>query len=600
MTPPSLRPASSQASHRFNFLCDTPAIHRSGQHSKLSMLTISRLAHRAPRCVNVGAYRTHPARHVATLHASEAGSTQIGRHALALLSVGVVLGGMTIFTLRNPVYLDSTPPPSPTSPSRAPHASPDARQSARALIPYGTLQQHASRASAWVLIDGEVYDATSILDTHPGGIGPLLKNAGKDATKAFKPIHPPGTLASLPPSAHIGSIDPATVPRTSREPSPEERRIAKAREALPPPAAVLNLLEIETLAKGVLSSTAWAYYRSAGDDENSFNENREAFARFWFRPRVLRKISATSTDTTFFGLRTTLPIFIAPAALARLGHPDGEMNLVRAAGKAGILQGISNNASCSTEEIMSVKRSEQQLMFQLYMNKDRAASQTLISGLAAAGFAALILTVDAAVPGKRELDQRTKGEDFSGPAHGKTATGDGGGVAHAIGGYQDPDVCWEDIPWIRSLTNLPLIIKGIQCVEDAEIAFDEYGADGIILSNHGGRELDFSPAAITVLHELHERRPDLLAQHDVLIDGGITRGTDVLKALCLGARGVGLGRAFLFANGLWGEEGCSRVIDIMREEIVTGMRLMGVTRLDELKPEMVRYMERGGLAKARL
>jgi len=282
---------------------------------------------------------------------------------------------------------------------------------------------------------------------------------------------------------------------------------------------------------------------------------------------------------------SSLPIFVSPAALARLGHPDGELNLVRAAGKAGILQGISNNSSCSIPEIISAKQPGQHLIFQLYMNKDRVAAEKLIRSLEIDGFSAIMLTVDAAMPGKRELDRRTKG-DWDGPA--ANGKGEEMGVAHSISGYQDPDVCWDDIPWIRSLTKLPLIIKGIQCIEDAERALEEYNVDGIVLSNHGGRELDYAPAPMSVLYEMRQMRPDLLDKHQVLIDGGITRGTDVLKALCLGARGVGLGRAFLYGN-VWGEVGCRRVVEIMREEIVLGMQLLGVTRLEQLTPERVRY-----------
>ncbi|KAI0787170.1 FMN-dependent dehydrogenase-domain-containing protein [Irpex lacteus] len=467
---------------------------------------------------------------------------------------------------------------------------PPKSKEAPTYISYEEVQQHNTRESCWVIIDGQVYDATSVLRWHPAGPDVILQLAGKDATKQFIPIHPPNILSHLPASAHLGPVDPETLPKPSFEDTEEEERIAEARSQLPEPGAALNLQDIEDYAEKVLTKTAWAYYRSTGDDEYTYWENFESFKRFWFRPRVLHKISQISTSTTMFGgLESSLPIFIAPAALARLGHPDGEMNLTRAAGSEGILQGISNNASCSVDEIMSVKRPQQNLVFQLYMNKDRSASETLIRGLEGQGFKAIMLTVDAAVPGNREIDKRSKGFTV-GPAHGKSGT-EGQGVALAISGYQDPDVCWEDIPWIQSLTKLPLIIKGIQCVEDAEKAF-QYGAQSIILSNHGGRELDFSPAPMTVLYELHQQRPDLLREHEVYIDGGVRRGTDVLKALCLGARGVGLGRPFLWANAVWGEAGCRRVIEIMREEIATGMRLLGVTSVDQLRPELVRYVDR--------
>ncbi|THH13281.1 hypothetical protein EW146_g6914 [Bondarzewia mesenterica] len=498
---------------------------------------------------------------------------------LGLATGGLLAGALTAHTYLDPVHLDSSTHTASES------SAPDAFQKPTRLIPFSELQQHTDGNSLWVLIDGKVYDAAYILETHPGGRNPLIKNAGKDATKAFTHIHRPGTLDSLPPEAYIGPIDPATVPKVNKKPTEEEKRIAKARAALPPPEAALNLREIEELAKTVLSTTAWGYYRfkvTICFDQQHLTKIAKHFHDFGFvlecksisSPlrnlavgkdllhlcgRRLNKISKVSTATTMAGLPSTLPIFIAPAALARLGHPDAEMNLVRAAGKAGILQSISINASCSVDEIMSAKAPGQKLIYQLYVNKDRAASKALVKRITKEGFGALMLTVDAAVPGKREMDQRSKG-DFVGPARGKSATGSGAGVSHAIGGYQDPDVCWDDIPWLQSLTKIPLIIKGIQCVEDAEKAFDQYKVQGIVLSNHGGRELDYSPSPMEVLYELRQRRPDLLEKHEVYIDGGVTRGTDVLKALCLGARGVGLGRAFLYANGVWGEEGCSRVI----------------------------------------
>ncbi|VDB85366.1 unnamed protein product [Peniophora sp. CBMAI 1063] len=457
------------------------------------------------------------------------------------------------------------------------------------LVAYDELARHTSRDSLWVLVGDVVYDVTGLLDSHPGGTGPLLKWAGKNATKAFAPIHPPGTLETLPREATIGKIDQATIPRAVEEMTPEEKKMKAARDALPPVQAVLNLAEIEALAEGVLSATAWGYYRSAGDDENTFDENRRSFKQWWFRPRVLHKITNTDTTCRIFGHASLLPIWAAPAALARLGHPDGEMNIVRAAGKEGIVYSISSNASCSTEEIMSARQPGQNLVFQLYVNRDRAATTAQLPKLRSQGYSALMVTVDAAVAGNRERDQRAKGGEFVGPARGKSDAGGGAGVALAISGYQDPDVAWEDIPWIQSLTDLPIYVKGIQCVEDAATALEVYKVQGIILSNHGGRSLDYAPPPMAILQELRAERPELLDRHEVHIDGGVTRGTDVLKALCLGARGVGLGRAFLYGNALWGEEGCRRTIEIMRNEIITGMRLMGVTRIEQLRPELVRW-----------
>ncbi|KAG8681386.1 Cytochrome b2, mitochondrial precursor [Ceratobasidium sp. 394] len=399
------------------------------------------------------------------------------------------------------------------------------------LIPYDEVQKHNSRDSCWVVVNGEVYDVTGFLNDHPGGIAPILKVAGSDATRVFVPIHPPDTLGALPPKMHLGSVDPSTMPALTTQLTEEELRIERARAALPHPDAAINLADIEKLARTVLSQTAWAYYRSAGDDEFSYRENAYAFCRYWFRPRIMNKVSQVQTSTTILGIPTSLPIFVSPAALARLGHPQGEVGITRGVASEGIIQGISINASCSLQEITDARSTDfspsssttsfsspsqthsspnaplthtenhgqdenktQPLIFQIYLNKQRDLSESLLRKVEAMGFRALMVTVDAAVGGNRELDRRAKQPDSSsfGPAQYGARPSNGTksqGVAQAISGYQDPDVCWADIAWIRSITKLPLVVKGIQCVEDAETAY-EHGVEGIVLSNHGGRELD--------------------------------------------------------------------------------------------------------------
>ncbi|KAG9041595.1 Cytochrome b2, mitochondrial precursor, partial [Tulasnella sp. UAMH 9824] len=456
----------------------------------------------------------------------------------------------------------------------------------RKLIAYDEVLRHNTKTDCWVIINGEVYDVTKFMEIHPGGVNAILKMAGKDATKAFMPIHPPDALSTLPPEYHVGTLDPTTAPAAAYAETEEEIRIRKAREALPHPEAALNLDEIEDLAKGLLTRVAYAYYASAGDDEYTFRENSYAFKRYWFRPRVMNRVSKVTTSTTFMGYPVSLPVFICPAALARLGHPEGEVNIVQAAAKEGVAQGLSINASCSLDEIQEAKTSDQTLFFQIYLDRNRKNSENLLRRVEKDGFKGIILTVDSAVPGKRERDMRAKG-DFQAPATGGADTNGTKGVAQAISGYQDPDITWDDIAWIRSITKLPLMIKGIQCVEDVEKAY-KYGVKAVVLSNHGGRSLDFSPPPIDVLYELRQKRPDLLnnSKFEVYIDGGVRRGTDVLKALCLGAKGVGLGRPILYGNTGWGEDGVRRVLQIIREEVETGMRLLGVTRVEDLKPEM--------------
>ncbi|KAG9042290.1 Cytochrome b2, mitochondrial precursor [Serendipita sp. 407] len=300
--------------------------------------------------------------------AAAATATTLGAKAKLALIFG---GAASTFALT--YYQFTTPqangsgqvhPDSPQSPVADGESKPTGN-----MISYEEVKRHNTAESCWVIINGIVYDVTEFLDVHPGGRHVILKAAGTDATRLFTPIHPPNTLETFPNLIRVGAVDPETVPKLIFEPTEEEKRIAEIRANLPPPSAALNLDDIEGLAQGVLSATAWAYYSSAGDDEITNRENSAAYWRFWFRPRVLNKISHASPTTTVLSFPSSLPIFVAPAALARLGHPGGEVNITKAAAKEGIIQGVSNNASCSIEEIMEAKEANQHLFFQV--SKDR-------------------------------------------------------------------------------------------------------------------------------------------------------------------------------------------------------------------------------------
>ncbi|CAE6491872.1 unnamed protein product [Rhizoctonia solani] len=456
------------------------------------------------------------------------------------------------------------------------------------LISYDEVQKHNNRESCWVIIRGQVRDSiTDFIPKHPGGVKPILANAGTDATEIYESIHAKGLIEKmLNPSQHIGALDPSTAPAPNPEIEEEEERIAKARSQLPPLSHVLNLNEFEELAQKVLSKTAWSYYRSAADDEYAHMNNALAFRRYWFRPRILRGTKSVDTSCEILGIPSSLPIFVSPSAMAGLGDPAGEVNITKGAGKTGIIQGISNNSSCTIDEIAGarVDREKQPLFFQLYVASDRAKSVQTIKRVEELGYRAIFFTVDAPVLGNRELDQRNRaGLLDSGDDDGDDQKG---GVASTIDGYFDTNIDWSTLKWLKTVTKLPIILKGVQTVEDVELAA-KHGVQGVVLSNHGGRQLDYAPAGIDVLYELRQKRPDLFEQLEVYVDGGVRRGTDVLKALCLGAKGVGLGRTFLFANGTYGEKGVVKAVRILRNEIETGMRLLGATSLGQLRPEMV-------------
>lgn len=308
-----------------------------------------------------------------------------------------------------------------------------------------------------------------------------------------------------------------------------------------------------------------------------------------------------------------------------------------------MLQVISSNASCSLEELSAERVPGQELGWQYYVAADRKRAEKTLQKAVGLGMHSIWVTVDAPVGGNRERDEKEKIARDP-PAKDSGLTRAEGSTSAAQFAYVDPNLCWEDIAWIKKLApGKPIIIKGVQCVEDAELAL-EYGCQGIVLSNHGGRQLEGSRAPIDVLQEIHRVRPELVGKIDIFVDGGIRRGTDVLKALCLGAKAVGLGRPFLYAQSAYGSDGVVRVHEsklaelfllvsslfssycpsfhsfrpiltfpplgycarplphaaVLEREIEIGMRLLGVTKISELTPELldlgfdrVRDSERG-------
>ncbi|KAJ9102630.1 hypothetical protein QFC19_004739 [Naganishia cerealis] len=460
------------------------------------------------------------------------------------------------------------------------------------LVSAAELAKHTTREEGlWVAIDGVVWSVGDFVDRHPGGAKIIIQNCGKDATALFKSLHPPNTIEeNLLPEAKVGMVDPseldALMSSSNGVNQDTEARIRKARKEMMGVDGMVNLDDFEELAHKILTPAALAYYASGSDDEWTMNANRNAYRRIRFRPRVLRKVGEVDPSTEILGVKTTLPVFIAPAALAKLGHPLGEVNLTRGAGETGILQVISSNSSCSLEELAEERRDGQELAWQLYVATDRDRAEKTIKKAFNLGMSSIWLTVDAPVGGNRERDTKEKIARDP-PKLGEKADGNSGSTSAAQFSYVDPNLTWEDIPWIRSLApGKPLVIKGISCVEDAILA-KEHGCQGIVLSNHGGRQLDGARPPIDVLQEIRRERPDLLKEMEVYVDGGIRRGTDVLKALCLGAKAVGLGRPFLYAQSAYGEDGVVKAVQILEEEIQTGMRLLGVTKVSELRPELV-------------
>ena len=412
-------------------------------------------------------------------------------------------------------------------------------------------------------------------------------------SEAYDPIHPPGTLEeNLPKEKHLGKVDPSTMKKEEKVESAEDKQIAKNKENIPALDQCLNLFDFEVVARQVLKGTAWAYYSSGADDEVTMRENNSAFGRIWFRPRILRDVSKIDFSTSLLGQKSTLPIYITATALGKLGHPDGEKNLTIAAGREGIIQMIPTLASCSFDEIVDARVHDQQTQFfQLYVNSNRAVTEKIIRRAEERGVKGLFVTVDAPQLGRREKDMRIKFEDT-----GSRVQNEGGdnvdrsqGAARAISSFIDPSLSWDDLHWLRSVTRMPIVLKGVQTWEDA-VRAAEMGLSGVVLSNHGGRQLDFSRSGIEILGEVVQElkaRKLFSPMFQLFVDGGIRRASDALKAVAMGATAVGIGRPFLYAYSAYGPEGVQHAIKLLKAEMEMNMRLIGAPTLKDLVPEMV-------------
>ncbi|ESK97375.1 mitochondrial cytochrome [Moniliophthora roreri MCA 2997] len=456
--------------------------------------------------------------------------------------------------------------------------------------------QHNTRESCWIIVHGKVYDVTEFLDDHPGGSKIILKYAGKDATQEYDPIHPPDAIiTNLPPEKHLGPVELDTVEKVEIQITDEEKARLKRAEGKPGLDEVLNLHDFESIARQIMPEKAWAYYSSAADDEITMRENHAAYHRMWFRPRVLRDVTTVDFSTTILGHKSSMPIYITATALGKLGHPDGELNLTRAAAKHGVIQMIPTLASCSFDEIVDSSKPGQVQFMQLYVNKDREKTKRIVQHAEQRGVKALFITVDAPQLGRREKDMRMKFEAED-PAEVTKGGSDGvdrsQGAARAISSFIDPGLSWKDIPWFKSITKMPLILKGVQCWEDALEAYDQ-GLAGVVLSNHGGRQLDFARSGIEVLAECVEKLKEKRGlrfpneKFALFADGGVRRATDVIKAVALGATAVGIGRPFLYAFSSYGVEGVDRALQILRDEFEMNMRLIGAPTIKDIVPEMV-------------
>lgn len=550
------------------------------------------------------------------------------------------------------------------------------------------VRKHNTREDCWVIVHGNVYNLLDFIEEHPGGVAILIKYAGKDATKAFDPVHNADTLNMyLDKSYHLGPLKkgskkaaktvaatPAPVTKPAPKPaqaittslssataatavdpvasvvdefdveydthesklplefpsaasgiaflSPaeaaqedsisvdldeddegdvedppdaqeaERRELVKSKPAL---SSLYNLHDFEFVARHVMEQVAWAYYSLGSDDEISLRENHFGFQRIFFQPRVLIDVSKVDYSRTMLGTKLSVPFFASATALGRLGHPEGETVMTRAAHDEGMVQMISTLALCSLDEIIDAAKDSQTQWLQVYVNSNRSITKRILQHAEKRGIKGFFITVDAPTLGRREKDMRSKNVEVDIDVQKGTKQDTLGGASRAMSTFIDHSLNWLDIAWFRLFSKVPIILKGIQTVADSLKAI-EYGVDGIVLSNHGGRQLDYSKPPIEVLAELNPilREKGLKDKIEIFVDGGVRRGTDILKAICLGAKGVGIGRPFLYAMLAYGQIGVQRSIQILKEEIEMNMKLLGVNNLDELDETYIDFRNVGG------
>lgn len=460
------------------------------------------------------------------------------------------------------------------------------------IIPVDEFSKHNTQSDCWIAIDNKVYDFTEFIPNHPGGIKPLVLHAGHDGSELYHKLHPKGTIENnLPLDKFLGVLD-GEAPKLEVEFDTYEETRLQYVDNLPSLNSMQNLYDFEKVAKLILPRDAWAYYSCGSDDEISMRENHYAYQRIYFRPRVGVNVKNVDTSYNLLGTDTDVPFYVTATALAKLGHPDGECSIARGSGKENVIQMISTLSSNSLEEIAEARIPGATQWFQLYINEDRKVTKNLIQRAEDSGMKAIFVTLDAPSLGNREKDKRMKFTNDTDVDLGDSADRSSG-ASKALSSFIDASVSWEDVKQVKEWTKLPVLVKGVQTPEDVLVAMD-LGLAGVVISNHGGRQLDTAPPPIEVLAEtipilkkLNKTDPNF----QVFLDGGVKRGTDILKAIAIGDQcvkiGVGLGRPFLYANSGYGENGVRKTIQILKDELEMSMRLLGVTKLDQLNEKHV-------------
>ncbi|RMZ05095.1 hypothetical protein D0860_06103 [Hortaea werneckii] len=468
------------------------------------------------------------------------------------------------------------------------------------------ITKHATPDNCWIVVNGKVYDLTAFAPNHPGGPDMIYKYAGIDGSKVYNDFHAAELIEKeLSASEKKGDFDESTVTQTWIDAQKEETVSEPDPNERPPLSTLINLDDFEKAFATSGPRKANAYVSSASNDLLTLNANKSAWQKLWFRPRIMRNVSAINTKMSMFGCNVSMPVWICPMGIAKTVGPEGEKALGAGAAASGIVHCMSTTASYGVDDILASAPSNP-FFFQLYVDKQRHKTEAVLQKLEKEKqVKALFITVDLAVVSKREADERIRTQEstsvyMSGEKN--KVDKKGGGLARTTGSFIDWTMSWDDLTWVRKHSSLPIVVKGIQSAADAKMAM-QMGCQGIVVSNHGGRALDSAPATLLVLMELRRDCPEVFDKMEVHVDGGIRRGSDILKAVCLGARGVGVGRPFQcsVAYDTEGVEACASSKSkerfkgvftrltfhaVLQDELEVSMRLCGVTDLDKVRGDL--------------
>ncbi|KAI0104698.1 FMN-dependent dehydrogenase-domain-containing protein [Nemania sp. FL0031] len=484
------------------------------------------------------------------------------------------------------------------------------------------IASHRSTSSCWIVVDGKAYDVTSYLNEHPGGAAILLKQAGTDATSEFRKIHSTDILKYLPKDAYLGTIDAATRAALPVSTAGADSagflvldtpsRDTTGAKGLPHISDIILPNDFEAAAKAVMPLKSWTYVSSSAHDGSALRGNLASWHAVKFRPRIFRDVAIVDPRSSILGTASAFPFYVSPMGQLGRGHPDGEIGVVRALARRGIHGVLSTESTAKMEDIAAAfaeekakvagkqkgiemaiadeVRPEAQLHFQLYIPADRSIGVERVRRARATGvFRSLWVTVDTPVLGKRSADRKLQAAEALATSPELAAHAERAGfglLSHVGSGQINASLNWDDLKWIKKEWGGPVVLKGVQTAEDAARAA-ELGVEGVLLSNHGGRQMHDSTDALSTLLEIRMYYPALLEKLEIFVDGGCRDGADVLKAVALGAKAVGIGRPFFYALSAYGEKGVERCLDIFADELTTGMRLAGISNISEAVPERV-------------